>query len=76
MRKTIVRRIRRLEDLQLRCQPESGPSLADIFIERRRKRALAEGREPDPPSGQRMDSRARHLSLADVLLENRKARRP
>jgi hypothetical protein len=74
MMNTIARRIKRLEDREFRSRAEQGPNLAAILLEQRRKRAIAEGREPEPdrPPGRLTDSSGRRLSLADVLLQNRK----
>ena len=76
MMKTMARRLKRLEELEFQHRAELGPSLAAILLERRRKRAIAEGREPepDPPPGRLIDSRGRLLSLADLLLQHRKKR--
>ncbi len=76
MMKAIARRIKRLEDFELQNRPESELSLVDVVLERRRKRAIAEGREPepDPPPKRAIDSSGRALSLADILLQNRRTR--
>jgi hypothetical protein len=76
MMNAIARRLRRLEELEFQHRAELGPSPGAILLERRRKRAIAEGREPepDPPPGRLIDSRGRPLSLADVLLQHRKNR--
>jgi hypothetical protein len=73
MLKAISRRIKRLEDLKFRQRPKSGPDLAAIMLERRRKRALAEGREPGPRrSPRRLEVlRDRPITFADVLIQNR-----
>jgi hypothetical protein len=70
----IARRIKRLENLRFQNQAESGPDLVAIFLARRRKRAIAEGREPgpDPPPGPFLDSSGHPLTLAAVLLQRRK----
>ena len=73
MMNAIARRLRKLEELQFQHRAEPGPSLAAILLERRRKRAIAEGREPEPDP-RLIDSRGRPLSLADVLLQHRKNR--
>lgn len=67
---SITRRIRRLESLLL----HSEESLVDVLLERRRRRALAEGRPPEPhrPQGRLVDANGRCPSLADILLKNRK----
>jgi hypothetical protein len=74
MMNAIARRLRNLEELQFQHRAEPGPSLAAIMLERRRKSAIAEGREPEPDRlpGRFMDSRGRLLSLADVLLQRRR----
>lgn len=74
---SIIRRIKRLEKIQFQYRTESGPSLAEILLERRRKRAIREGREPEGPRppGCFTDSKGRPLALADVLLKNRKGSR-
>jgi hypothetical protein len=76
MMNAIARRIKRLEDLEVQQQAESGPDLVAIILERRRKRAIAEGRvpEPDRPPGNLIDSKGRPLSLANVLLQRREKR--
>jgi hypothetical protein len=80
MMKAIARRIRRLEDLEVQQQAEEGPDLVAIILERRRKRAMAEGSEPEPArSRERATSRllvpsGRRCSLADVMLQARKRR--
>ena len=75
MLKTIVKRRKRLEDLEFQHRAELGPSPVAILLERRRKFAIAEGREPEPdrPPG-RYDSRGRPLSIADVMLQRRRQR--
>ena len=76
----IARRIKRLEYLEIQQREESGPDLVAIIMERRRKRAIAEGREPEPyrlPErfpDRFLDSRGRPLSVADVMLQQRKRR--
>ena len=73
---SIARRIRRLENLALRYRAESGPNPVDVLMERRRKCAIAEGRKPEPdrPPTRWIDSNGRCLSLAEILLENRRIR--
>ena len=72
---SIARRIKRLENLEVRQRAESGPDLVAIILERRRKRAIAQGREPEPErsperSPERLlDSNGRRFSLADVMLQ-------
>ena len=73
MTRDIARRLRRLEELEFQYREEAGPDLVAILLERRRKRAIAEGREPEPDP-RLIDSRGRPLSLADVLLQHRKNR--
>ena len=72
----IARRISRLERLKTSNQAEEGVDLAAILWERRCKRMIAEGLEPEPypPPGRRFDSQGRPLALADVLLQNRHPR--
>ena len=48
MRNAIARRLRRLEELEFQHRAEPGSSLVAILLERRRKRAIADGREPEP----------------------------
>jgi hypothetical protein len=74
MRNSFARRLRKLEELEFQQRADSGPSLAAILLERRRKSAIAEGRELelDRPSGPFIDSPGRLVSLADVLLQRRK----
>jgi hypothetical protein len=43
----IARRLKRLEALDFQHRVEQGPSLAAIMLERRRKRYIAEGRQPE-----------------------------
>jgi hypothetical protein len=80
MMNAIAKRIKRLENLEAQQQAESGPDLVAIILERRRKRAIAEGREPEPeqsrerPPERFMDSSGRCFSLADVILQARKRR--
>ena len=77
MIRDIARRLRKLEELDFQQRVDSGPSLVAILLERRRKRAIADGGEPEPDSqpGCYVDSRGRLLSLADVLLQNRAKRK-
>ena len=77
MRNAIARRLRRLEELEFQHRAEPGPSLVAILLERRRKRAIADGREPEPDRqpGRYLDSRGRPLSLADVMLQSRAKRK-
>src|SRR5512147_2920236 len=72
--KSIARRIARLEERALRQRQEAEPSPAEILLERRRKHALAEGREPEPDREFRvhLDGKGRRLSLADILLMGRR----
>jgi hypothetical protein len=80
MMHAISRRIKRLENLEIEQREESGPDLMTIIMERRRKRAIAEGREPEPyrlPErfpDRFLDSRGRPISVADVMLQQRKRR--
>jgi hypothetical protein len=62
MRNSFARRLKKLEALEFQYRAELGPSPAATLLERRRKRALAEGL---------LDSKGRSLSLADVLLQRR-----
>jgi hypothetical protein len=77
MRNAIARRLRRLEELEFQHRAAPGSSLVAILLERRRKRAIADGREPepDPPPGCYLDSGGRPLSLADIMLQRRANRR-
>ncbi len=76
----LARRIKRLEGLEIQQRQESGPDLVAIIMERRRKRAIAEGREPEPERSRErapssfLDSSGRRCSLADVMLQARKRR--
>jgi len=76
MRNSFARRLRKLEALEFQYRAELGPSPAAILLERRRKRARAEGRvpEPDRPPGNLIDSKGRPLSFANVLIQRRKKR--
>jgi len=77
--KAIARRLKKLEDLQAkqRADPEAG--LGSIMSERRRKRLIAEGREPEPErpwkyfGGHFMDSSGR-ISIGDIMLAARRRR--
>jgi hypothetical protein len=73
MRNSFARRLKKLEALEFQYRAELGPSPAATLLERRRKRALAEGREPEPDRQPEclLDSKGRPLSLADVLLQRR-----
>lgn len=74
--KAIERRIRRLEkESQRRAQ--AGPSMAEIIRERRRKRLLAEGKQPEPdlPPVPHVDDRGRPLKISEIILRTRAARR-
>lgn len=68
MTSSIHRRIRRLEE-KLRNRAESGPSIAEIIRERRRKSLLAEGEEPEPerPRLPCFDERGRPLKIAEII---------
>jgi len=74
--KVMERRIRRLEAFRARHHAE--PDLAALIIERRRKRLIAEGKEPepDPPRDDQsdVDSDGRPLGLADLILKYRRRR--
>jgi hypothetical protein len=73
MTRDIERRIKRLEDPQFRHREETGPDLAAILLERRRKRAIAEGREPEPdPPRARLVYSGGRVSIAEVLLHDRR----
>ena len=76
MKNAIARRIRKLERLEFEQRVEERPNLAAILWERRCKRMVAEGLEPEPdlPRGRPVDSQGRPLALADVLLQNRRPR--
>jgi hypothetical protein len=68
----IARRIKRLEELSFEQRAEDGPDLVGIVLERRRKRAIAEGREPEPdPPRARLVYTGGEVSIADVLLHDR-----
>ena len=71
------RRLKRPKELEFQHRAELGPNLVAILLERRRKRAIAEGREPetDPQPGCYVDSRGRPLWLADVILQSRAKRK-
>jgi hypothetical protein len=74
-KKTFIRRIERLEKPRFQHESEFA-RLGEIILERRRKRAIAEGREPEPdlPVSQ-YDCTSGSFSLADRILEARKRRR-
>jgi hypothetical protein len=75
MASSIDRRIRRLEE-KLRNRAESGPSIAEIIRERRRKRLLAEGKDPEPerPRLPSFDERGRPLKIGEIIRQARFAR--
>jgi hypothetical protein len=77
MMSSIGKRIKKLEDLEVQYRAESGPNPAAILLERRRKFAIAEGREPepDPPPVCLIDSEGRRIALSDVLLKRRENER-
>ena len=68
MASSIDRRIRRLEE-ELRNRAESGPSLAEIIRERRRKRLAEDGEAPEPerPRLPPVDERGRPLSIGETI---------
>jgi hypothetical protein len=74
----IARRLRKLEKLVLQRRADTGPDLVAELLERRRKRAIAEGREPepDPPGGVLVDARGCPLVLSEILQLHFKARLP
>jgi hypothetical protein len=71
---SVERRIRRIEE-KLRNRPE-GPTLAAIIRERRRKRLLEDGKEPEPerPPIPSVDERGRPLKLGEIIRRARAAR--
>jgi hypothetical protein len=71
---SVERRIRRIEE-KLRNRPE-GATLAAIIRERRRKRLLEDGKEPEPerPPIPCVDKRGRPLKLAEIMRLGRAAR--
>ena len=77
MTRDIARRLSKLEKLAFQQRAENGPDLAGMLLERRRKRAIAEGREPepDPPRTPLVDGSGYRLSIAEVLLHDRRERR-
>ena len=78
MRESIDRRLRRLEkELRYRAEAGStGPPIAEIIRERRRKRLLAEGKEPEPerPPTPCVDEKGRPLKIGDIIRRARVAR--
>lgn len=76
----IAKRIKRLENLEVQQQAQLGPDFVAQILERRRKRAIAEGREaelerlPERLPQRFLDNRGRRFSLADVILQRRKRR--
>ena len=76
----IARRIKRLENLETQQRDESSPDLVTMLVERRRKRAIAAGRVPEPERPSEYfprrfrDIAARTFSVADVILAARKRR--
>jgi hypothetical protein len=76
MMTAIARRIKRLEEQSFQKQEEAGPGPVADLLARRRKYAIAEGREPepDPPPGPLIDSEGGRLSLSDILLQRRESR--
>ena len=74
MRNAITRRLKRLEELEFQHRAELGPSLVAILLERRRKRAIAEGREPE--GGVRLRIPAfRPVRLRDEIVQRLNAAR-
>jgi hypothetical protein len=73
MMKTIARRIKRLEEQNSPKQSEAGPGPVVDLLARRRKYAIAEGREPEPDlsPGPLIDSEGRRLLLSEILLQRR-----
>ncbi len=74
--RAIERRIRRLEQ-ESRHRAEAGPSPAEVIRERRRKRLLAEGKEPEPPLPliPRFDQWGRPRKISEIMREARERRR-
>jgi hypothetical protein len=69
----IDRRLSKLEKLLFQQREEILPDLAGILLERRRKRAIAEGREPEPdPPRARLVYSGGRVSIAEVLLHDRR----
>jgi hypothetical protein len=66
--RVIERRIARLEAAQRRVR-ESGPSIAEIIRERRRKRKAESGEPPEPerPPGPLFDSTGRRLNIGETI---------
>jgi hypothetical protein len=64
----IERRIARLEAGQRRVR-ESGPSIAEIIRERRRKRKAENGEPPEPerPTAPLLDSTGRPLNIGETI---------
>jgi hypothetical protein len=73
--RVIERRIKRLEK-ELRRRAEAGPSPAEVIRERRRKRLLAEGKDPEPerPRLPSIDERGRPLKIGEIIRQARFAR--
>ena len=76
MIRVIERRIRRLE-LERRRSDQAGRSLAEIIRERRRKRLVSEGKEPEPelPPFPHFDERGRPLTIGQIIRQKWLARR-
>jgi len=71
--RAIDRRLSKLEKLLFQQREEILPDLAGILLERRRKRAIAEGREPEPdPPRARVVYSGGRVSIAEVLLHDRR----
>jgi hypothetical protein len=72
--KTILRRLRRLEEHRLGPpQAEKGESLADLLWERRRRRLEASGEPMEVrPCGSLTDDHNRPLSVAEILRRGRR----
>ena len=77
MRNAFAQTTQETEELEFQHRAEPGPSLVAILLERRRKRAIADGREPepDPQPGCYLDSRGQPLSLGDAILQSRAKRK-
>ena len=70
--RTIVRRLRRLEERFAPHVDDEGRTLADVIRERRRRRLEASGQHCEEESPVRLtDDRSRPLAVSEILIAGR-----